>query len=209
MGRWQFLLVREIEPCLRAGRHDLQPARRFKYYLDMKSLKNITLKLNPNRYLLLMAIQCILASCKQQSNQVNQLQQKVDSLQKQLAETYKPGFGEFMSGIQTHHAKLWFAGINQNWPLADFEVHEIQESLDDIRQFCKDRPEVKAMGMINPAIDSVVNAVRQKDLTLFKSDFMLLTSTCNNCHKATDHGFNIVTAPTSLPVVNQDFKPGQ
>jgi hypothetical protein len=180
-----------------------------KYYLNMKPIKNITSKLNSNRYLILIAIQCILASCKQQNNQVNQLQLKVDSLQKQLAETYKPGFGEFMSGIQVHHAKLWFAGLNQNWSLADFEVHEIQESLDDIRQFCKDRPEVKPIGMINPAIDSVANAVRQKDLKLFKSNFVLLTNTCNNCHKATDHGFNVVIAPTSLPVVNQDFKSGQ
>src|SRR5947207_8992364 len=125
---------------------------------------------------LFMGCLLLFVACNDRSQQVQMMQGKIDSLQKQLAETYKPGFGEFMSGIQTHHAKLWFAGINQNWPLAEFEVHEIQESLDDIRQFCKDRPEVKAMGMINPAIDSVVNAVRQKDLTLFKSDFILLTN---------------------------------
>ena len=159
------------------------------------------------KFTILTLVVCIiLAACNQQNKKIEQMQIKIDSLQKQLAETYKPGFGEFMSGIQIHHAKLWFAGINQNWPLADFEVHEIRESLDDIRQFCKDRPEVKAMGMINPAIDSVAIAVRQKDLTLFKSDFVLLTNTCNNCHKATNHGFNVVILPTSLPVVNQDFK---
>ena len=158
------------------------------------------------KFAILTVVVCILTACNQQNKKTEQMQITIDSLQKQLAETYKPGFGEFMSGIQVHHAKLWFAGINQNWPLADFEVHEIQESLDDIRQFCKDRPEVKAMGMINPAIDSIINAVRQKDLTLFKSDFVLLTNTCNSCHKATDHGFNVVILPTSLPVVNQDFK---
>jgi hypothetical protein len=159
------------------------------------------------KFTILTLVVCIiLAACNQQNKKIEQMQIKIDSLQKQLAETYKPGFGEFMSGIQIHHAKLWFAGINQNWPLADFEVHEIRESLDDIRQFCKDRPEVKAMGMINPAIDSVAIAVRQKDLTLFKSDFVLLTNTCDNCHKATNHGFNVVILPTSLPVVNQDFK---
>lgn len=137
------------------------------------------------------------------------MQATIDSLQKQLNETYKPGFGEFMSGIQTHHAKLWFAGQDQNWPLADFEVHEIQESLDAIQKYCSDRPEVKAIGMINPPIDSVINAIRQKNTELFRSSFMLLTNTCNNCHKATEHGFNVVTVPTSLPVVNQDFKPAK
>ncbi|SRR6266498_3547481 len=151
----------------------------------------------------------ILTACHQPNKEVQQMQIKIDSLQKQLAESYKPGFGEFMSGIQSHHAKLWFAGQNQNWELADFEVHEIKEALEDVQKFCSDRPEVKAMGMINPAIDSVANAVRQKNLQLFKSSFILLTNTCNNCHKATEHRFNVVTVPTSLPVANQDFKPVQ
>jgi hypothetical protein len=137
------------------------------------------------------------------------MQATIDSLKKQLAESYKPGFGEFMSGIQTHHAKLWFAGKDQNWPLADFEVQEIQEALDDVQKFCSDRPEVKAIGMIYPSMDSVNNAIRQKDIQLFRNSFILLTNTCNNCHQSTEHGFNIVTIPASLPVANQDFKPAK
>jgi hypothetical protein len=156
----------------------------------------------------ILPILLLLVAC-QQGNDTQKMQATIDSLQKQLSETYKPGFGEFMSGIQMHHAKLWFAGQNQNWPLADFEVHEMLESLEDIQKFCSDRPEVKAIGMINPAIDSVNKAISQKDLVSFKSSFTLLTNTCNNCHKATEHGFNVVTIPTSLPVPNQDFKPVQ
>jgi hypothetical protein len=150
-----------------------------------------------------------MVSCNAQNDKVKKMQATIDSLQKQLAATYKPGFGEFMSGIQTHHAKLWFAGTNSNWALADFEVHEIQEALEDVQQFCSDRPEVKAIGMINAPIDSINNAIQQKSLPLFKSSFILLTNTCNTCHKETDHGFNVVTVPTSLPVVNQDFKPAK
>ena len=151
----------------------------------------------------------LIVACNQQNNQVQKMQATVDSLQKQLHETYKPGFGEFMSGIQTHHAKLWFAGINNNWPLADFEIHEIEEALEDVQKFCSDRPEVKSIGMITAALDSTKNSIQQKNLSLFKNDFLLLTATCNNCHKATDHGFNVVTVPTELPVTNQDFKPAQ
>ncbi len=111
----------------------------------------------------------MIASCHHSDDQEKKLQTTIDSLQKLLADTYKPGFGEFMSGIQTHHAKLWFAGQNQNWPLADFEVHEIRESLDAIVKFCSDRPETKAIAMINPAIDSVNHAIEQKDLSSFKN----------------------------------------
>jgi soluble cytochrome b562 len=151
----------------------------------------------------------LLTACNQKSGDIKKMQATIDSLKKQLAETYKPGFGEFMSGIQTHHAKLWFAGLNQNWALAEFEMHEIEETLDAVQKYCPDRPEIKQMGMMNPAIDTINNAIQQKNIQLFKSSFILLTSTCNNCHKATGHGFNVVTVPTNLPVVNQEFKPAQ
>jgi len=159
------------------------------------------------KWILYIAIAVIVFSCNNNNDKEQKMQATIDSLQKQLSETYKPGFGEFMSGIQTHHAKLWFAGINQNWPLADFEVKEIEESLEDLQKFCSDRPEIKSIGMINPAIDSVTDAIQQKNLKLFKNSFILLTNTCNNCHKTTEHGFNVVTIPVNLPVTNQDFTP--
>jgi len=162
--------------------------------------------LSTGRYFILILTVLLLVACNQKPTQSSETQSKIDSLQSQLDKAYKPGLGEFMTGIQLHHAKLWFAGQNQNWPLADFEIHEIQESLDDIDEFCKDRPEVKSIGMLRPTIDSVTNSIQQKNLQLFEKSFSLLTTTCNNCHKATDHGFNVVTIPTSPPVSNQDFK---
>lgn len=149
----------------------------------------------------------LLFACNDRTNEERRMQAKIDSLEMQLAKTYKPGFGEFMSGIQTHHAKLWFAGINNNWPLADFEIQEIEEALEDVQKFCNDRPEVKFIGMIAPALDSAKNAIEQESPQLFKSSFAFLTQTCNNCHRETDHAFNVVTVPSELPVTNQDFKP--
>jgi len=159
-----------------------------------------------NFIFLVTALFCIHVSCNQQDKEVQQMQSTIDSLEKQLHSTYKPGLGEFMTGIQLHHSKLWFAGQNQNWPLADFEIHEIQESLDDIGEFCKDRPEVKSIGMLKSSIDSVTGAISQRNLQSFKNSFSALTNTCNNCHKATDHGFNVVIIPTNPPVSNQDFR---
>lgn len=151
----------------------------------------------------------VLTACNQATDNSKTLQAQIDSLQNKLDNSYKPGFGEFMSSIQAHHAKLWFAGINSNWKLADFEIHEIQESLEDIQKFNTERTEANAIGMINPAIDSVSNAIYQQNTLLFKSSYVLLTNTCNNCHKATEHEFNVVTIPSRVPVTNQDFKPVQ
>ena len=146
-------------------------------------------------------------SCSPASNREGQMQQQIDSLKSKLGNTYKPGLGEFMSGIQVHHAKLWYAGINSNWKLADFEINEIMEALDDIKKYNADRPEVKSIGMIDPAIDSLNAAIKQRNQALFKTSFQLLTNPCNNCHRATAHEFNTIKVPDTAPFSNQEFKP--
>jgi len=145
-------------------------------------------------------------ACNQQGNNAAHLQAQIDSLQTKLNDAYKPGFGEFMSSIQIHHNKLWFAGQGQNWKLADFEIHEIQEIVEDIEKYQTDRKESRQIGMIKPALDSVLSAIEQKSSTAFKSSYLLLTNTCNNCHKATNFEFNQVKIPDSPPFSNQVFK---
>lgn len=146
-------------------------------------------------------------SCNQSSSNNMALQKKIDSLQSVINNSYKPGLGEFMSQIQIHHAKLWFAGKYGNWELANFEIGEIQEALDDIPKYCSDRPEVKSIEMLLPAMDSLSNAVKEKDEKKFLNGYTLLTATCNDCHKATKHGFNVIKIPEVPPVTNQFFKP--
>lgn len=146
------------------------------------------------------------AGCARQNDTNKQLQAKVDSLSRRLEKAYKPGLGEFMGSIQVHHAKLWFAGQAENWPLADFEVHEIREALDNANTFCTERPEIKSLNLMDGALDSMTNAVQQKDPARFRSSYMLLTNTCNDCHRATKHEFNVIKVPDAPPVSNQEFK---
>ncbi|MBS1614856.1 MAG: hypothetical protein JST06_01915 [Bacteroidetes bacterium] len=156
--------------------------------------------------LLLLTISLILLACNQQAKNTQVLQRRMDSLESRLANTYKPGFGEFMSEIQAHHSKLWFAGQNENWKLADFEVHEIMESFEDIQKFETERKESRMIEMIDPVLDSVYRAIQQKNPALFKRNFYLLTNTCNDCHRATDFEFNVVQVPDKESFSNQDFK---
>jgi len=148
----------------------------------------------------------LLAACTQPAADTVRLQLQIDSLQQKLVNTYKPGLGEFMSGIQVHHAKLWFAGTAGNWDLSDFETKEIRESLDDIESYCADRPEVKSLPMIKPALDSIDEAIKRKSSSRFKASFVLLTNTCNSCHRATHHEFNVIQVPLTPPFTNQRFE---
>jgi hypothetical protein len=147
-----------------------------------------------------------LGACSQQTATIQNMQNQIDSLQTHIGQTYRPGFGDFMLGVQIHHNKLWYAGINQNWPLAQFEIDEIKEAIGDIKAYNADRPEVVSLPMIDPALDSISNSVKNKDLASFKSSFTLLTNTCNNCHHATKHEFNVIKIPDNPPFTNQEFK---
>jgi len=146
-----------------------------------------------------------ISSCNQSADNNTILQTRIDSLEKKIAATYKPGFGEFMSSIQVHHAKLWFAGQNKNWALADFEIHEIMEAVENIQKYQTERKESEKVIMLNPALDSVNAAIAKKDLVQFKNSYVLLTNTCNNCHHAVQFEFNVVTIPDKPPFSNQIF----
>lgn len=148
-------------------------------------------------------------SCRQPSGHELQLQNRIDSLELKLSSTYKPGFGEFMSAVQSHHAKLWFAGKNENWALADFEIHEIMEALDGITKYQSGRKESKLLPMLDPVLDSMNNAITQKNPLAFEKTYNLLTATCNKCHQATEFGFNVVKIPDQPAFSNQSFQVGK
>ena len=150
----------------------------------------------------------IVSGCNNSGNKISEMQARIDSLQNKVNNAYVPGFGEFMSDIQVHHAKLWFAGINQNWDLADFEIKEIQELKDDIVKFETDRVESKTIPMLQPALDSVAQTIKHKNLDDFKNSFVFLTNTCNECHRVVNYPFNDVKIPDTPPFTNQIFKPG-
>jgi hypothetical protein len=155
--------------------------------------------------LLMISTVCLLA-CNQTGKTV-QLQKQVDSLKLQLANTYKPGLGEFMSGIQIHHAKLWFAGQNENWKLANFELNEIKEVVETIQKSYPGRDESKMLlHLFSPVLDSMDHAIQQMNISVFKNTYVLLTNTCNNCHHVAGFAFNVVTIPSAPPFSNQDFK---
>ncbi|MEO5909128.1 MAG: hypothetical protein ABIR50_03820, partial [Ginsengibacter sp.] len=76
-----------------------------------------------------------------------------------------------------------------------------------IPKYCSDRTEVKSLGMIMPVMYNLSNAIKEKNESKFDSSYTVLTATCNDCHKATNHGFNLIKIPDVVPVPNQVFKP--
>jgi len=156
--------------------------------------------------ILLFGILIFVFGCTNNENTVKDLENKVKELKQELANVHKPGFGAIMGNIQTHHSKLWFAGKGENWKLAEFEIHEIIESLDDIEKYQKDRVENEKMFMIRPALDSISRVIKDRNLSQFKDSYEFLTESCNACHKETKYEFIKITVPSTMSYYNQEFK---
>jgi len=124
---------------------------------------------------------------------------------------YVPGLGELMAGQQVRHAKLWFAGENENWRLAAYEVDELKEGFGDVVKLhpvLEDShvPVTKLVPtIIEGPLSEVGAAVESRDKARFETAFDKLTAACNQCHQAANFGFNVVKRPTAPPFTNQEF----
>jgi hypothetical protein len=154
----------------------------------------------------ILLLAALLAGCNSHKEEAQSLQPQIDSLRLLLNKAYKPGMGELMSNIQLHHSKLWFAGENQSWQLAEYNESLIRSAFNKIQLYHGSQPEAKAAFMIFPAMDSLSKAIAEKNKGAFERSYTLMTLTCNNCHMVTSHPFNVITIPKTPPVTDQDFK---
>lgn len=158
------------------------------------------------RKLTIILITFFMISCSSKyENQIQELQNQLQNQQELLKNTYKPGFGDLMGGLQNHHNKLWFAGTNENWELADFALHEIEEIVEDIKMLHANREETQSIFIIEPALEAMDEAVDNQNLSQFKEEYINLTNACNTCHKATGYEFISIQTPTLPSYTNQDF----
>ncbi len=126
-------------------------------------------------------------------------------------ESYEPGLGEFMTATQLRHAKLWFAGKQNNWDLAAYEIDEIKEGLEDAARLHPTFDGVPVAEMIktiiDPRIEKLEKAIRAKSSAKFVVAFDELTSGCNSCHAGANKPFIRIQRPTESPFTNQNFEP--
>jgi len=116
----------------------------------------------------------------------------------------QPGLGEIMALQQMRHIKLWFAGSAGNWPLADYEIGELNEGFDDVTKLLGGNLVAQHVGAPIAALEKAIDA---KDRAAFIAAFDKLSTGCNACHLTLDHGFIVIQRPALLPYSNQSFAP--
>ena len=120
-----------------------------------------------------------------------------------------PGLGEFMTTMQLHMGKVWFAGKSSNWDLARYEIDELREAMEAAQNLHATKNGVdisKVLAAVNQSqISQLSEAVDKKNQRNFTHAYNEALSACNGCHEESGHGFIKITRPTAPPVTNQKW----
>lgn len=113
-----------------------------------------------------------------------------------------------MSFMQYFSGKLYLAGVEENWELADFYSHELEEIAEEIveQDVEYDGNDISKLteAMLIAQIELMEDAIDAKDIPTFKRNYQTLINSCNACHVATGHSFVKISAPKEN-TYNQDF----
>jgi hypothetical protein len=124
--------------------------------------------------------------------------------QEHKQEGYMPRPNDMMVETQLRHFKLWYAGAVQNWPLANYELMQIRDSIEDARRFYPNHSS-SDMSAMSPVADELDNAIKAKDSAKFTSAFTKLTAACNSCHQAAGFEFIRIREPRLSPIETSPF----
>ena len=178
-----------------------------------------TKKQFPVSFILLFISWPLVNGCAPQADSTTDetLKLRIAALEKQITDqekkSFKPELGDIMLAIQMRHSKLWFAGENNNWPLAAFELHELDEAFDEVVKFHPTHEKVPTplpnliTAFIRYPVTQLEQTIKDKNREDFRAAFAGLSTSCNTCHQTTGYPFIVIKQPGVPPVGNQEFTP--
>jgi len=143
------------------------------------------------------------------------LQDSLKRAQAELATAKEsaPGLGEYMTTIQLHAGKLWFAAKVSNWELAKYELGELKETMEAAKALNAEKNGVKISNVLDSVLQTQVaeldNSIKSRNQTDFQKSYDETLSACNECHTEAGYKFIYIVRPTTPPVTNQRFAIGK
>lgn len=116
---------------------------------------------------------------------------------------------ELMFHNQRYMDKLYYAGIHQNWKLAEFYRHEMEENMDLLIEEKVMEGDINvsdlAKTMFLPASEELKQTIQSKDTAVFLKGYDLALNSCNNCHAASGYDFIRIIRPSQPAFKNQEY----
>lgn len=125
-------------------------------------------------------------------------------------ESYLPSISDFMiATIQPRHVRLWIAAQSKDWPFAAYELGNLKGAFGRLGRAHPTANEIPLQQMIasvtEQPFEDLGKAIQAKDVPMFARAYGDLTSACNACHQATNHGVVVIGVPAGSAVSDQDF----
>ena len=139
------------------------------------------------------------------------LQDSIKRMQAELATAKElaPGLGEFMTTIQLHAGKLWFAAKAANWDLAEYELAELKETMGAAKSLNAEKNGVKISNVLDSVLQTEIaqlaESIKRKSSSEFEKSYDETLSACNGCHTESGHKFIRIIRPTAPPVTSQQW----
>ena len=142
---------------------------------------------------------------------VAELKAEIDALKTML-----PSQSHSMVDVEFQFANLWFAGKNQNWPLATFYLNETRSHLNwtvrlrPVRKLSNGgdldlRPILK--GVEDGGLASIKASIDKRDEGGFETAYKQMLAQCTACHEAAEKPFLRPQVPSAPPSALIDMKP--
>jgi hypothetical protein len=118
-----------------------------------------------------------------------------------------PGLGEFMTTIQLHMGKLWFAAKAKNWQLAEYELDELKETMEGAESLHAVKNGVNVSSVLDSVVQTQIaelaESIKRQNQADFQKAYDETRSACNGCHESAGYGFIQIVRPNAPPVTNQ------
>ena len=104
------------------------------------------------------------------------------------------GFSHKMREVSYRYQELYWAGMDENWEYADYQVEHIIEAIE---AGVKRRPERlhSAEEFMDESIPVIASVLELKDKSEFLRGFTALMAGCNGCHAKENVSFIMIKEP--------------
>lgn len=116
-------------------------------------------------------------------------EEKLEIIEEQLG-----GFGTAMVEVAYRYQELYWAGQDENWEYADYQLEHIEEAMEAgfVRRPSRERA---AEHFMTYTIVEMENAIESEDKDIFNEKFEQMRMDCKSCHNMEKVPFINVTIP--------------
>lgn len=120
-------------------------------------------------------------------------QEQIEMIERQFR-----GFDMAMVETGYRYQELYWAGEDENWEYAGYQVEKIRLAIENGLER-RPKREASAQSFLNTSLPEIERAIQERDTLVFDRAFQALTVSCNSCHAMEKVSHFMVKEPLTRP----------